>query len=228
MAYTFTELLNSCSIALGDISGTVFDREDKIWPWCIEALTTFPIPRPMFVDYTVLITDDHGFDLPADFRDIISVEYPVSQTPPHYLLRKNRLDPDFYKQDGFYDVDHNYADGVGWRLYTSDNVRAPSHVYVQYLANHLTHLHDNSTDVITVPDEFVSIIISFVICRAYRERLGWTMQNPSSTAAIITQFSTLVEKMDHHYNEQVAAAQARLAQGKVGTHLTVDKYDRVY
>ena len=96
MPITFSDLLTDCSVALGDVAGTTWDRTTIIWPWCIEAIRTFPILRPMFKDKTTGLGEEHGFELEADFREMISVEYPVNQHPTSYMVRKNRLDPAFY------------------------------------------------------------------------------------------------------------------------------------
>lgn len=229
MPVTFSSLLTDCSVALGDAAGTTFDRTDVIWPWCVEAIRVFPILRPMYKDESLVLGSTHVFDLNSDFREMISVEYPIGQTPPHYLIRKNRLDPDFYSSDEYYDVDHNYADGVGYVVYTSALLKAPVHVYLQYLANHeIATLEDDSLEEITIPDEYIEILIDYVLCRGYRERLGFYMQDPTAHMTVINQMTQLVYRAEENYRMVVEAAQKRLAFSKIGTHLAADKYDRVY
>ena len=89
-------------------------------------------------------------------------------------------------------------------------------------------MDDDSTTEISVPEEYEDILIGYVLCRGYRERLGFYMQDPTAHMTIITQMTNMVFRAEENYRMVVAAAQARLAQGKVGTHLSLDKFDRVY
>ncbi len=231
MTTLYKQLLTDCLVALGDSSGTVWSRTDKIIPWVTEAIKAFPLLRPMYKDHTLVLGDEHGFDLEVDFREMISIEYggqSLTSSNPRYLYRKNRLDPEFYNEPGYYDVDHNFADGAGWHLYTSELLRIGGHIYIQYLANHLWDLDDDADDLITIPDEFETILISSVICRAYRERLSYYMQDPTAHMTVITQMTTMVQRAEENYRLQVAQAQAGLAKGKIGIHVDFDKYNRVY
>src|SRR4030043_907384 len=114
MAFTWTKVLSDCLIALGDPLAATWRRTSVIWPWLQEAVLNFPLLRPMIQDYTNGVSIVYSYAAPSDFREVITVEYPISQQPPIYLARKNRLDPDFYSAAGYYDIDHNYIDGGGW------------------------------------------------------------------------------------------------------------------
>jgi hypothetical protein len=146
----------------------------------------------MALNYVMPATG-HNFALPTDFREVINVEYPVNQDPPHYLIRKNELDPAFYSIEYCYDVTHNYKGGIGWFMYISNLVLINEHVYIYYLANHSVGLADDSVATITVPDEYENIIIAYVVAKAYRERLGAFMIDPQLIAP-----SSANDKMVHH------------------------------
>lgn len=228
MTITFQQLLTDCLVALGDSAGTTWSRTTRMWPWCIEAMLSFPILRPKLHDLTNGLTDVYWFALPADFREVISVEYPISQTPPAYLIRKNRLDPAFYRKAGFYDIDHNYSAGAGWMMFISGGVRAATHVYTQYLANHDTAMADDGLHFITIPDEYENILIQNVICRAYRERLSYIMQDPTAHSSVIQQMTEMVNKAEDQYRDMVQRAQEKLATSITSPKMSVDKFDRVY
>jgi hypothetical protein len=228
MSVTFQKYLTDCLIALGDSSGSTWSRTNTVIYWALEAIVSFPILRPMKDDHTNGASVVYSLALPVDFREIIDVEYPISQTPPVYLVRKNRLDPDFYSSDGSYDVDHDYSTGKGWMLYISGGVAALAHIYTQYLANHDTAMVDDDSHYLSIPDEYENILIASVICRAYRERLSYYMQDPTAHMTIITQMTTMVAKSEENFRLLVEAAQAKLAQSKVSAHQTSDKFDRVY
>lgn len=228
MSITFYQLLSDCSTALGDLLGQTWSRENVIWPWCIEAMRTFPILRPMFYGYSAPSDDIHSFDLPDDFRELISVEYPVNQSPPQYLIRKNRFDPDFYSADNYYDIDHNYAEGAGWTLHLSIGLPVDSDVNVEYLAGHDLDMQDDQQHLITVPDEYYGILIAQVICRAYRERLSYYMQDPTVHTSIVMQLTEMVRKAEESYNNMVEAAWKKIATSRQSPRQAMDQFDRVY
>jgi hypothetical protein len=228
MTISMQSFLTDSLVALGDSSGTVWSRTNRMLPWCIEAIRTFPILRPMLDDHTNGASVVYSYDMPEGFRQVISVEYPISQVPPVYLVRKNHLDPTFYDEAGSYDIDHNYSTGVGWTMYVSGGVAAAAHIKTQYLANHDTAMTDSGTCYLSVPDEYETILITSVMCRAYRERLSFIMQDPTAHMNTITQMTEMVQHVEEKFNQQITAAQMRLANSIVSPRLAVDKFDRVY
>jgi hypothetical protein len=228
MTITFTKFVTDCLMVAGDWQVATWSRISHGLPWAKEALQAFPILRPMLDDHTNGASIVYSYAMPTDFREIISVEYPISQQPPVYLIRKNRLDPNFYGEAGYYDVDHDYSTGSGWLCYVSGGVAAAAHIKTQYLANHPTNLADDSTAVVTVPDEYEPILIAYFITRAWRERLGNTMRDPTAHTSTISQITEMVHKADDNYLQMVQQAQAKLADSKITPHREVDKFDRVY
>jgi hypothetical protein len=228
MTISFESYLTACLVALGDSAGTTWSRINRMMPWCIEAIRTFPILRPMKDDHTNGASIVYNFAAAIDFREVISVEYPVGGTPITYLVRKYRLDPTFYKEAGYYDIDHDYSTGTGWLVFISGGLAASAHIYTQYLAQHDTAMTDSPTCYITVPDEYIALLIANVMCRAYRERLSFQMQNPTAQTSVISQLTTMVAQMEQSYQEQVAMAVARLTTSIVSPRMASDKFDRVY
>ena len=228
MSITFTKLVSDCLVAAGDSDASTWPRISVAIPWVKEALQVFPILRPMLDDHTNGGSIVYSYQLPADFREVISVEYPISQQPPVYLLRKNRLDPNFYSIAGNYDIDNDYSTGSGYYCYVSGGVAASAHIKVQYLAGHDTDLADDSTDVITVPDHFENILIAYFIAKAWRERLGSVMQDPTAHSSIITQLTEMVRKAEINYLDLVASARQFISDSRITPANQLDKYDRVY
>jgi hypothetical protein len=107
-------------------------------------------------------------------------------------------------------------------------VAATTHIKTQYLANHDSALEDASDHFLTVPDEYVHLLVMSVMTRAYRERLSFMMQNPTAHSSEILQMTTMVQNIEQEYRDQVAAAQAKLANSVITPKLASDKYDRVY
>jgi hypothetical protein len=148
-------------------------------------MLAFPILRPMVHDFTVIGAGTHMISLPEDFREVIAVEFPISLSPPHYLVRKSRLDASFYLDQDLYDIDRDYTAGTGWMLYVGASLAVGAHVKTQYLANHDTDMADDSATVITVPAEYENILVAYVVAKAYREHLSLYMQDPTVHTSII-------------------------------------------
>ena len=226
MTLNAADLITDCLVALGDESAVTWART-VILPWCVEAVQSFPILRPKLFDYTAAGASlVYMFDLPADFRQIISVEYPINSVPPKYHARKNHLDPAFFNQVGFYDVDHNYADGIGWMCHVSEGVRLATHAYIQYMATHDTSFTDSDEDELTIPDEYNSILITSVMCRAYRNRLSLYMQDPTAHMSVITQMTEMVQHIEELFRSLVADAQRELTNSIVSPRMVADKFDQ--
>jgi hypothetical protein len=113
-------------------------------------------------------------------------------------------------------------------MYVSGGVTALTHIKIQYLANHDSALEDASDHHLTTPDEYENLLILAVMCRAYRERLSYAMQNPTAHSSVIQQMTEMVNKMEQEYKDQVAAAQAKLANSIISPRLGSDRFDRVY
>lgn len=227
MSVKFTTLLTDCLVALGDDDASTWSRTDKIWPWAVEAMMAFPILRGMEYEYTMLAAT-HKITLPADFRELISVEYPIDQEPPVYLTRLNHLDPTFYESYTYYDIDRDYKTGKGWLLFVSKKLAIGEKVRISYLANHSTDVADDNAKLISVPDEYEGILVAFVVAKAYRERLGAFMQDPTAHTSIILQMTEMVNKAENNYQQMVLRAQEKLADSRTSPHMESDKYDRVY
>ena len=72
------------------------------------------------------------------------------------------------------------------------------------------------------------ILIQQVMCRAYRERLSYYMQDPTTHTSIVMQLTDMVKKAEEQYASQVAAAQQKYSNSKPLPSQSVDKFDRVY
>jgi len=228
MPITFTQLITDCMVAAGDEEAVTWARPTIARQWVIEAILQFPILRPMLDDHVNGASIVYSFSMPADFRELISVEYPISQQPPTYLVRKNHLDPDFYSSAGYYDIDYDFSTGNGFLCYVSGGVAALAHVKTQYLAMHDTSMDDNDADLITIPDQFENIIIAYFIARAWRERLGYVMRDPTAHSSVISQMTEMVHKSELNYKDLVLAAERHISESKVSSGNKVDKFDRVY
>ncbi len=221
------DFIDHCLASLSDTGAAIWART-KMLMWTNEAIQAFPILRPMYVDSVSALATRWYFRLPTDFREVISVEYPVGNHPVDYLIRKNRLDPSFYDDENHFDIDNDYTTGDLYQIYFSVAIPVNSHVYVQYLASHDATMADDGASIITIPDEYETILLTFVLAKAYRERLSYHLQNPTVQATIISQLTDMVNHLEEKYNALVAEALAGLSESKITPRWEVDKHDRVY
>lgn len=232
MTITFSKLLTDILLALSDNLAAVWSRSDVITPWAEEAMLSFPILRPMHYTFTntapAAQNPKYVLDMPADFREIVAVEYPIDQQPPSYLERKNHLDPGFYTDDGYYDVDHDFESGEGWVIYFSGGVPEGEAIEMDYFANHVVGLADDSVDVISVPDEYENILIAYCVAKGFRERLAKAMQDPTTHTSVILQMTEMTRRAEDNYHLLVKTAREQLANSRVSPRIAADKFDRVY
>jgi hypothetical protein len=107
-------------------------------------------------------------------------------------------------------------------------VAALAHIKMQYLANHSTAIVDDVTATWTVPDEYESIVVAYVVAKAYRERLSAYMITPTAHTSTILQLTDMVKKAEEHYRELSLRALQRLADSRITPNVASDKFDRVY
>ena len=219
MPVTFGYILTRIQRSLGDPLAATWSRTADIWPWTVEAIREFVIPRPMEDEYT-FIAASHHLTLPADFRQIIWVEYPIDQEPPIYLERKNHLDPEFYGSDDYYDIDRDYDTGTGYTLWLSRLFAADDKLRISYLADH--EVPDDENDTLTIPERYLNLLILYVVWRAWAERLGKQMIDPTAHTSTIQQMSATVQNAEQAYKRAVADALQELAESRLTPNLTMD------
>ena len=227
---TFGTLLTRIQSALGD-DGSIWSRNEVIWPFAIEAIRAFPILRPSSVVIT-MTSDKHTFTLPSDFRAVIYVEFPCYQDPPQYLMRKNHLDVNFYSEPGFFDVDRDYVTedkdpNYAYAMWVSNNLVTGDVLIVRYNASHTTEFA-NEYSYITVENQYVHILISHVVYMCFQERLAKQLQDPTAFSNTIAQLSDAVKIAETTYVNKLNRAVEDLSSSERISGWKVDKHDRIY
>jgi hypothetical protein len=229
MTTTFSSLLDDCDLSLSntrDGSGPTWTAT-QLARWAIEGMLSFPILRPMEITFT-FIASSYDIDLNPDFREMIAVEYPIHQTPMVFLKRMSRHEDAFYQDTTHYDVEPDYDDGIGFKLWLSQALEIGDEITIDYLANHDTTLLDNDSDTVTIEDDHVPIIVAYVVWKAYQERLAEYMQQVSAYSQIITQLVKAVDEAYQRYHTMLAAALAYRSHSLITPSWKVDHHDRVY
>jgi hypothetical protein len=236
MAITFTKLLDDILYMLGyegpgeGIPENTWSRELQLDPWAKQAILAFPLLRPKVYGF-ILIGSTHNIELPLDYKEMKSVEYPAGQEPPVFLARLNHLEKGFYSsRQTYYDIDRNYSTGEGWILIISKLLVEGDHIHINYLTPHETDLNDDATDEITVPDEYEEILIMYVISKCYRELLTTYAIDPSMHENVITELTEMINQAEVRYMGMIKNLLNSTTAGNsaITPNRIVDMYDRVY
>ena len=124
--------------------------------------------------------DDKTYDLPANFIDVISVEYPTGEDPPEYLVQKNYQAWMSDDISGFYDVVRRQDAADVSELWISEKPSTGESISVHYMAEH-DYLDDDS-DTVTVLDRHLELIVAFVRWAAYQELATTESADPDPTS----------------------------------------------
>ena len=236
MPITFTQLVDDIEYQLGYLGpgGGLpefhWERSIQTAPWALQALQAFPLLKPKRYGFT-MIASTHNIELPSDFVEMMSVELPAAQEPPVFLFRLNYLEKGFYNnKQVFYDVDRNYLAGEGYVMIISRLLVAGDHIHINYMTYHDHDLLDNSTDEITVPDQYEDILITYVVAKAYRELMSIYVVDPTAHEALITEMVDLISQAEDKYAKMIEGLLSSVSIGNsaITPNRSVDKYDRVY
>ena len=230
---TLANLADRAQNAISDASGTTWSQA-VVEEWCVEGIRDYNQHFPRTVKTTIATSaDDRDYDLPADFRAMLSVEYPAGEDPPRYLARRSRLGGAFWNRSGYYDVITREDTGEGppaggWaELFIGEKPADSETITIEYLADHDLSL--SSGDTITIPERHEHIVVDFVVWRAWLELLGAEQQNPTSNSSLMmSQLASNTDRAKRAYVESLARAlRAREGRSARVTWL-LDKWDRIY
>lgn len=172
------------------IQNQLADSAEATWPeatleeWIETALAEytqhFPRQRVTTISDTV---DVQEYDLPADFLEAITVEFPVGEEPRRYLKRKPITDADFWTTTGNYDILTKREAIDPDQIFISDVPDGSQAIELVYLAQHDTAYA--TTDTLTIPRPHETIIEQYVIYLAWQERTSAEMANPTSNSSLL-------------------------------------------
>jgi hypothetical protein len=114
--------LNRCR--LGDLSPTYKWSDLQLNQWINDAIADYSLHFPRLLELKIDCTaGGHSYQLPADARAILAVEYPEGQDPPAYLTPGDRFSAGFYTSAALYDYNlSNDQDNPGY-LYPNKTFR---------------------------------------------------------------------------------------------------------
>jgi hypothetical protein len=170
-------------------------------------------------------TDDRTYDLPSNFINVISVEYPTGEDPPAYLVQKNYTAWGSSDLEGFYDIFHRMDQSDAPELWISAKPTTGESIEVHYLGEH-DYLDDDS-DTVTVLDRHLELIVLFVRWAAYQELASSESADPDPTSLGMGTLELNAYRARRDYRLLLSKMQTAESQSKSSTW-KMDKSDRVY
>lgn len=200
--------------------------DEQINQWINDAIEEYSRYFPR-VKTVALATsaNDMQYDLPADYRGIVSVEYPTGDDPPNYLERRDYRHSDFWQQDGFYDVLHRSDAGNADEIWISQKPAAGQTITVEYLGDH--DLVDDDTDTITIGDLHLEVIVLHARWSSLQALASGEAANPDPNNVMLDRFEANVSRAERSYYRKIE--ELRKVEAESGMNAwPMDKWDRVY
>jgi len=169
--------------------------------------------------------NDRQYDLPTDYRGIVSVEYPTGDDPPTYLERRDYRHPEFWIDDGFYDVAHRSDAGNPDEIWISQKPSAGQTITIEYLGDH--DLVDDDTDTISIIDLHLEVIVLHARWSASQALASGEAANPDPNNVMLDRYEANVSRAERSYYRKIE--ELRKIEAESGMNAwPMDKWDRVY
>jgi hypothetical protein len=231
---TLAALADRAQLALADSAAGTWDQA-TVESWILDGIRDYSqyFPRVVTSDVEEIGAGaTHYLDLPTDFLEMISVEFPRGDDPPTFLERRSLYHETFWDVEGYYDIQktgQTVETPTGFtasRLVWSRSPDADEGYTLKYLAPHPTDL--DSDDTITVRMDHEAIIILFVIWRALKERQMAEAANPDTTSRYLNQLVYAATQAELEYRRALERAEGARAEGGWTGAWKADGYDRIY
>lgn len=226
---TLADIADRCQDALADAAAGTWSQ-NLVEDWVVEAIRSYSNSFPQLgLQQSITTTaDTRKYDLEVDFTQVISVEYPVGEDPPEYLIRRDYLHPNFWTEAGYFDIVNNmatYDADVRMEIWISEKPAADEYIKVHYYANHT--LPTASGDKVTVPDEHQHLLVQFVVWQAWRALTSAEMQDPTSNSSLLmAQMNQNMRDARRDYYRQLDILRSQMAEGGIAGVWT--DADRIY
>lgn len=213
---TVAQLADNCQIMLSD-SGAATWAQATVEAWVLDAIREYSNHFPRIRAATITTTaNDRTYDLPADFMDMIHVEYPTGEDPPQYLSRLSHKHIDFWQGSSWYDIIRHSDVGDVDEIWMSKKPAASETITYTYAAHHDHALAAGGT--ITIPTRHHNILMNFVYWRASQELLSAEQQSPTSSSSLLMgQLANNADRQKRAYYASIAQA----LQGETGVSAQV-------
>lgn len=201
---TRQDLRELCRRRLGDLSGSPTFSDLQVNQWINDALSDYSLhfPRPAATDLSTT-AGEHAYDLPADFQAMARVEYPQGDDPPTLLAPRGEDQAGFWESDGYYSVRAGDAVTPAQVVISASPGEAET-LRLGYLADHAWL--DDETDVTTVPDRHLELIVLFVRWAALQELASSEAADPDPSRLDVSVLDTNAGRAERIYRKALEEA----------------------
>lgn len=165
-----SEIVSLAQVAIGD-SGAGTWPQSSVEGWCRAALRVLSMEFPRIIELAIAAVDAaREYELPADYHDAISVEYPAGEERPSYLQRWPRESERFWSEGGRYDVLNSEDGNRAARLVLNVAPKSGQNIRVIYYGG-----HDDEVDLagpVSLPRKLHHLVTAYAVWEAWREREG--------------------------------------------------------
>jgi hypothetical protein len=212
---TLETLIDQVEADLGDSGNAVWAAAD-IEQWLRDGIADYSdyFPR-LRTDEITTSADDRMYDLKGDFVAPVSVAYPAGAEPERYLKRRPYTHPDFWGEDGYYDIVPRRDDTAVNELYISTKPGASETITVLYKAMHDFTIATGGT--LTVPARHHHLLRAYARWKATEQRASAEEGDPTSNSSLLmSQLQTNARRWKGEYlNGLAKAIQAEQARSEV-------------
>lgn len=210
---------------------SVDDGGGAIWPnslvdqWVEEGIHDFALHLPPSFVSTLTATSEgqQVYTLDGRARGVLSVEYPVDESPPCYLVHRPVTLPHFFYYDDSYDVLDGQDTGAAAQLIVSARPGNGATLRVRWTGAY--EIPADKEQPCPIPDQYTHILLLYCTWRAQQHQLMAHTANPSTTAAdLLRHFSTNAERSERAYRTAVRLAQQRQQASGVAGVWRMDRW----
>jgi hypothetical protein len=213
---TLQTLIDECEADLAD-GGNVYWTAADVERWLRDGIKDYSEHFPRTLTTTLLtVADDRTYDLPANCREVLAVEFPSGQTPPVFLQRRPYNHPQFWQENGYYDFVARLDDSDAPELWVSESPAGSmvgQTITVYYLGEHDAAIATGGT--VTVPGRHQPILRAYVLWQAAGQRKAMQEANPTSNSSLLmSQLGVNTDRLRRAYIDRLAKAiQAEIRPG---------------
>jgi len=226
---TLQNLIDACEADLADSGNATWSAAD-ITQWCRDAIADYSLHFPLTEGPATSTPGDgvHTVDLPKRFVEIISVEFPGDEDPPQFLERRPHTHPDFWREDGYFDILRFDDASDPDQIVFSNGGDGSSKLYYYYQAPHDESISAGST--LTVPPSHEHILRAFVRWQATAQLKAIEEASPTSNSSLImSQLAINVDRARRAYVDALAKAVFAASKSAVVSWAGQDESaDRIY
>ncbi len=230
-AATLSAIRSNCRQRLGDTNPLAYTfSDDQIDLWINEAIADYSLHFPRKKTLAISLAPGTFFyDLPLDLHGVLTIQYTrfgssFPADPPEYFVHRSHKHPDFWQEDGYYDIWKRQEEGEPSLLILSRNPTSADDVIAfDYHGDHDVLSAD--TDACSVPARHTHLLVQYV---------RWSALQQLSMKASISPdpANPLMDLLDQSAERCLQAYHALLEQAKDGesggSEWKMDKWERRY